>query len=156
MREIRRSALVPQSPAQMYALVNAVADYPRFVPWCAAVRVHAEEPESLSATIEVRRAGLTVSITTENRMRPGESIELSLRDGPFRHFTGTGRFVPIRAAAEGDRPGELRGCRVELEVHFEFRNAALDLVAGPLFESTWGSLVDAFVSRAREVYGNAR
>jgi hypothetical protein len=41
-------------------------------------------------------------------------------------------------------------------VSFEFKNAALDLLAGPLFESTWNSLVDVFVTRAREVYGATR
>jgi ribosome-associated toxin RatA of RatAB toxin-antitoxin module len=60
--------------------------------------------------------------------------------------------VPIHAPGEGGAPGVLRGCRVELFVSFEFRNAALGLVLGPLFESTWNSLVDAFVRRAREVY----
>ena len=46
----------------------------------------------------------------------------------------------------------MRGCRVELLIEFEFRNAALGLVFGPLFESTWDSIVDAFVRRARVVF----
>ncbi|HXQ64724.1 MAG TPA: type II toxin-antitoxin system RatA family toxin [Steroidobacteraceae bacterium] len=148
MREVRRNALVPYTPAQMYALVNDVARYPEFVPWCPATRIHAETAETITATVEIERAGVRIGLTTRNAMRPGERIEMSLVDGPLRSFGGTWDFVPIRAAAAG----EVRGCRVELAVSFEFRSAALGLVLGPVFESSWDSLVDAFVRRAREVY----
>ncbi len=149
MREVRRSALVPYTPAQMYALVNDVAGYPAFVPWCPSTRVLDESADSLTATVDVRRAGLTLSLTTRNTLAAGESIAMALLDGPFKAFSGRWGFVPIRTPGA---PGELRGCRVELEVAFEFRNAALGLVMGPLFESSWDSLVDAFVKRAREIY----
>jgi ribosome-associated toxin RatA of RatAB toxin-antitoxin module len=153
MREVRRNALVSYTPAQMYALVNDAARYPEFVPGCRATRVLAETPVTKTATLELARLGVSIAITTDNRMVPGERIELSLRDGPLKHFTGRWDFLPIRAAGTADAPGAVRGCRVELSVAFEFQNAALGLVLGPLFESTWDTLVDAFVRRAREVYG---
>lgn len=152
MREVRRSALVPYSPEQMYALVNDVRRYPEFLQWCPATRVHEETPESITATVDMQRAGVRVALTTRNTMRPGELIDMTLVDGPLGGFSGGWRFIPIRAPAEGDTPGALRGCRVELAIDFEFKNAALGFVFGPLFESTWNSLVDAFVRRAREVY----
>jgi ribosome-associated toxin RatA of RatAB toxin-antitoxin module len=152
MREVRRNALVPYTPAQMYALVNDVARYPEFVPWCPATEVHAETAESITATVQIERAGVRLGLTTRNTMRPGERIDMALVAGPLRAFDGTWEFVPIRAAAEPAAAGEVRGCRVELAVRFEFRNAALALVLGPVFESSWDSLVDAFVRRAREVY----
>ena len=152
MREVRRNALVPYSPAQMYALVNDVRRYPDFLPWCPATRVHDESAESISATVDMQRAGVRIALTTRNTMRPGEHIDMALVEGPLRSFAASWRFVPIRAPGEGDVPGPLRGCRVELLISFEFRNAALGLVLGPLFESTWNSLVDAFVRRAHEVY----
>jgi ribosome-associated toxin RatA of RatAB toxin-antitoxin module len=113
-------------------------------------------PDSVRATLEMRRAGISVSLTTQNTLRPGEHIGLALADGPFRVFEGRWDFVAIRAPGEGGLPGPVRGCRVELWVSFEFRNAAVGLLAGPLFESTWDTLVDAFVRRAREVYGRGR
>jgi len=152
MREVRRSALVPYSPVQMYALVNDVRRYPEFLQWCPATHVLEETAESITATVEMQRAGIRIALTTRNTMRPGELIDMTLVDGPLGGFSGGWRFIPIRALPEGDAPGALRGCRVELEVRFEFKNAALGLVLGPLFESTWNSLVDAFVRRAREVY----
>ena len=152
MREVLRSALVPHSPAQMYALVNDVRRYPEFLAWCWATEVHEETAESLHATVALERAGVRIALATRNTMRPGECIEMVLADGPLRLFEGSWLFVPIRAPGTGGTPGALRGCRVELNVRFEFRSAALGLVLGPLFESTWNSLVDAFVHRAREVY----
>ncbi|MBS0375366.1 MAG: type II toxin-antitoxin system RatA family toxin [Proteobacteria bacterium] len=149
MREVRRSALVPQSPAQMYAIVNDVRQYPAFLAWCPSTRVLEETAESITATLELRRAGLTLALTTRNTMRPGEWIEMTLVDGPLRAFHGRWDFVPIRAAG-ADEP--VRGCRVELAVGFQFANAALGVVLGPLFESTWNALVDAFVRRARELH----
>ena len=100
----------------------------------------------------MQRAGVRLALTTRNTMRPGEHIDMRLVEGPLASFAGTWLFVPIRAPGAGAAAGALKGCRVELVVGFEFRNAALGLVLGPLFESTWNSLVDAFVRRAREVY----
>ncbi len=153
MREVKRSALVVHTPMQMYALVNGVANYPRFVPWCIGAAVLTETPTALSATLEVGRAGVRVALTTQNTLIPGEQIEMALLDGPFRSFSGRWRFIPIVEPSSESAPTRLKGCRVELLVRFEFKNAALDLLAGPLFESTWNSLVDVFVARAREVYG---
>ena len=152
MREVRRSALVPYTPVQMYTLVNDVRRYPEFLPWCPATHVHEETAESITATVDMQRAGVRIALTTRNSMRPGELIDMTLVQGPLGGFSGGWRFVPIHAPGEGGTPGALKGCRVELLVRFEFKNRALGLVLGPLFESTWNSLVDAFVRRAREVY----
>lgn len=151
MRQVRREALVSHTPAQMYALVNDVARYPEFVPGCRAVRILESSDTAIAATLELARAGVSLSLTTRNTMRPGERIDMAFADGPLRHFDGHWQFLPVRAAADGPA-GPVRGCRVLLEVNFAFRNAGLDLVLGPFFESTWNAIVDAFVRRAREVY----
>jgi len=148
MREVRRSALVPYTPEQMYALVNDVAAYPGFVPWCRAARVLEAGEGALTATLEVARAGLSFALTTRNTLTPGARIEMALADGPFSDFHGRWDFLAIR-----DGAGAIRGCRIELEVRFEFRNPALGLIAAPFFERSWDSLVDAFVRRARELHG---
>ena len=166
MREVRRTAIVPYTPQQMYAIVNDVRRYPEFVPWCPATRVIAETETSIEATVDVARSGVRLSLTTRNTMRPGERIELRLVDGPLRTLEGSWQFVPIHdrtaspaAPAEGQEPAtapRVRGCRVELEVRFDFKSAALTVLFGPVFEASWDSLVDAFVVRARELHGAAR
>jgi len=39
MKKISRTALLPYSALQMYNLVNDVAAYPKFLPWCGAAEV---------------------------------------------------------------------------------------------------------------------
>jgi ribosome-associated toxin RatA of RatAB toxin-antitoxin module len=151
MREVRRSALVTHSPAEMYALVNDVARYPEFVPWCKASQVLFASANSVTATLEIARAGLSLALTTRNEMVADERIDMALVSGPLKHFTGRWQFIAIRAPGE-QGSSTVHGCRVELVVEYEFGNAALGLVLGPLFEASWDSLVDAFVRRAREVY----
>lgn len=148
MRQVRRSALVPHTPAQMFMLVNDIASYPDFVPWCKSAWVLEAGPTHLTARLDIARGGLHVALTTRNALTPDERIEMVLAEGPFAHFRGDWRFLAIRDAA-----GAVHGCRVELLVEFQFRNPALGLIANHAFERSWDSLVDAFVRRGRELYG---
>ena len=149
MRVVNRQALVPYTPAQMYALVNGIARYPEFVPWCPETVVLEESATSLRATLTIARAGVRVSLTTQNSMVPDASVQMSLVDGPLASFDGRWEFVPI---VDSHAAGAVVGCKVTLAISYEFKNAALGIVFGPLFEVTWNSLVDAFVARAHAVY----
>jgi ribosome-associated toxin RatA of RatAB toxin-antitoxin module len=71
---------------------------------------------------------------------------VQLVEGPFSRLDGQWRFHPL-----GD--GSQRACRVELELHYGFDNATLGRLVGPVFDRIAGSLVDAFVKRAEQVYG---
>lgn len=166
MREVRRTAIVPHTPAQMYEIVNDVRRYPEFVPWCPSTRVFEETATSIHAAVDIARSGVKLSVATRNTMVPGERIDLRLADGPLQTLEGSWQFVPIVERAAPAVPGavpadaagasptpRLRGCRVELEVRFAFRNSALTMLFGPVFEASWDSLVDAFVVRARELHG---
>jgi ribosome-associated toxin RatA of RatAB toxin-antitoxin module len=177
MREVRRTALVPYTPAQMYAIANDVRRYPEFVPWCSRTEVHEETEQTIDATVEIARAGVRVAVRTRNTMVPGERIDLRLVEGPLRTLEGAWVFTPIveraspfadlalpgpvsppAAAASSDglpATPRVRGCRVDLDIRFEFRNAALTLLFGPVFEQSWDSLVDVFVERARVLHGGA-
>ena len=42
---------------------------------------------------------------------------------------------------------------MELDLHYSFKNKALAALVGPVFDRIAGSLVDAFVKRAEQVYG---
>ena len=50
MRSVSRSALVPYSASDMFALVADVESYPDFLPWCSDVEVHFREGEVVEAT----------------------------------------------------------------------------------------------------------
>lgn len=138
MREVKRSALVNKPPAEVFALINDIESYPEFLPWCTHARVQSRSDSQILATIGVRRRGLKGEFTTRNTLEPGRSIRMELVSGPFRTLQGEWRLTPIES-----------GCRVELTMRFAFNNPLSALLFESLFAETIGSLVDAFVARAR-------
>ena len=144
MRRVSRSALVPYSAANMYALVEDVDSYPQFLPWCGGVEVHFREGNIVEASLELHRGSLSKRFRTRNTMRPKDSMDLSLVGGPFKHLAGGWEFKAL---------GE-SGSKVSLQMEFEFESRALDLLVGAFFEDACNSLVDAFTQRAAAVYGS--
>lgn len=139
MREVKRSALVSQPAALIYGLINDIDSYPTFLPWCTHARVLSRSSEEIVATLGVRQGALSGEFTTRNTLIPDSSIHMQLLNGPFRTLDGRWLLTPIAP----------QGCRVEFTVRFEFKSRVSGLLFEPLFEKTIGSLVDAFVQRAR-------
>ncbi|HEB66561.1 MAG TPA: type II toxin-antitoxin system RatA family toxin [Gammaproteobacteria bacterium] len=143
MTEVRTSALVPYSVDQMYALVADFERYPEFLPWCGAAELLRREGELVEARLAIDYHGLHKAFTTRNRLIAGERIEMGLLEGPFRSLQGVWLFQPLGEA----------GSRVSMEMDFEFASRLLTMTVGPIFNRIAGSLVDAFIERARNVYG---
>lgn len=146
MTVIRKSALVPFSADQMYALVADIEAYGQFLPWCGGTRVLQRESDSVTASIAISYRGVHKSFTTRNTLEPGRHMTLQLVDGPFRHLRGHWRFEPLDENA----------CKVALDLDFEFSNRLVALAVGPVFESIANSLVDSFRQRAESLYGQRR
>lgn len=140
MREVKRSALISETPARMYQLINDIESYPAFVPGCTAARVESRKDLEVVATLQIRKGPLHAEFTTRNLLEPEKRVLMQLVSGPFRVLEGLWTLTPL---------GDL-GCRVELEMRFEFANRVAGALFEPLFESTAASLVDAFVNRARQ------
>jgi ribosome-associated toxin RatA of RatAB toxin-antitoxin module len=143
MQVVERSALVVYTPAQMFALVNDVARYPDFLPWCVGVRVEEVSATERIAALKIARGVLQTEFTTRNTLLPDAQIHMQLMHGPFRDLTGLWRFEAIGA----------RGSRVEFRVQFEFKNRLTAAAFDAVFETLCGSIVDAFAQRAQRVYG---
>jgi ribosome-associated toxin RatA of RatAB toxin-antitoxin module len=137
-RKVQRSAIVPHTAAAMYRLVNDVAAYPQFLPWCRATRVLEESPSHMRASLELARGGVAKWFTTRNTLTPDRCIAVELEEGPFEVLAGRWTFEPL-----GDD-----GCRIALDMEFEFDGFLLDLALGPALEEIFASLLDAFVARA--------
>lgn len=144
MPRVTRSALVPYTPAQMYELVDDVARYPEFLPWCRSSREWGRTEEEVEASIEMKRGPLHRSFTTRNRLQPYEMIEVRLVEGPFRKLDGYWQFKEL---------GE-RATRVSLNLEYEFSSTLVQVAVGPVFAQIANTLVDAFVARARDLYGS--
>jgi len=142
MKEIARSAIVEHTPEQMYALVDDIESYPRFLPWCLDARVE-EIDGRRRATLTAGMAGVRQSFTTENENQPARAIDMRLVEGPFRHFSASWRFAPLGS----------RGCQVAFELGYEFKSRTLSRLLEPLFDKIADTMVDAFTRRADELYG---
>jgi ribosome-associated toxin RatA of RatAB toxin-antitoxin module len=143
MASVQQSVLVPYSAAQMFALVERIEDYPRFLPWCGGAAILATSGEETVARIDINYHGVRASFTTSNRVQPPERIVIGLRDGPFRQLDGTWRFRAL----------EERASKVEFELQYAFASAVLERLIGPVFSHIAHTLVDAFLRRAETVYG---
>jgi ribosome-associated toxin RatA of RatAB toxin-antitoxin module len=140
MREVKRSALIAESPARMYQIINDIERYPEFVPGCTAARVESRKEQEVVATLQLKKGPLNTEFTTRNLLEADKRVLMQLVSGPFRVLEGLWTLTPL---------GDL-GCRVELEMRFEFANRVAGALFEPLFEGTAASLVDAFVKRARQ------
>lgn len=140
MPTVNRSALVPFSASDMYALVCDIEAYPQFLPWCNSASIEHSTDTRQTACVGIDAKISQTTFTTNNILVPGERIEMTLADGPFKHLNGNWVFKPL-----GDE-----GCKVELEVEFEFSSATLAAVIGPAFTLVCDSIVNAFVKRAQE------
>jgi ribosome-associated toxin RatA of RatAB toxin-antitoxin module len=146
MKTVHKSVLIWYSAAEMYGLVTDVASYPQFLPWCDQARVLAQDGDTMTANIGISFAGIRQSFTTRNVHVKDRKVSLTLVDGPFSRLDGQWDFTPL-----GDDGG--RNCKVDLTLRYAFDNAALAALVGPVFDKIAGSLVDAFVKRASQVYG---
>jgi ribosome-associated toxin RatA of RatAB toxin-antitoxin module len=139
MKTLTRSALIARPPEQVFALVNDVASYPQFVPGCSSAKVLLQSETEIVARLKVHRGPLSTQLTTRNRPRPYSEIRLELVAGPLRALDGLWTFTPVAT----------NGCRIELQLQFEFSNSLKAALLDPLIEGVATSMVQAFVGRAQ-------
>lgn len=142
MRRIDKSVLIEHSAEQMFRLVDAVEEYPRFLPWCGGTEVKWRDDLTTVATIHIDYHHVKQSFTTENSKQFPTSIDMKLVEGPFKHLDGRFRFTELAPDA----------CKVEFQIEYQFSNKLLELVVGPVFSHIADTLVEAFITRADKVY----
>lgn len=149
MKQVNKSVLIWYSPEEMFSLVTAIADYPQFLPWCDHARVLEETADGVVAEIGIAMAGVRQTFVTRNTHVPGRRVTLELVKGPFSNLSGDWRFDPVAEGVEDAK----RASRVSLQLDYGFDSVALSTLVGPIFDRIAGTLMDAFVKRAEEVYG---
>src|SRR5690606_8930801 len=103
MRQVDRSALVPFTPAQMFALVADIERYPEFVPSVVAAKVLKRDENSIVGQLAMERAGVRETFTTRNEFEAPTRMSLALIEGPFRLLDGLWTFDAL-----GDRGTKIR------------------------------------------------
>lgn len=142
MAVIEKSVLIARTVEQMFALVDRVEDYPKFLPWCGGTELLERTDAITAARIHINYHGIKAHFATENPKEAPYRMDIRLREGPFRHLEGGWRFTAL-----GDA-----GCKVEFRLHYEFSSRVLEKALGPVFSHIVGSFVDCFVRRAHQIY----
>lgn len=143
MALVEKSVLIERSAQQMFALVDHVEDYPKFLPWCSQTRVEFRDEKKTVATLHISYLSVKSHFTTENEKEIPLRMSLRLVDGPFRRLEGLWRFKPLAENA----------CKIEFQLSYEFSSKIFEKIIGPVFSQITNTFVDAFVKRADEVYG---
>ena len=148
MPQFSTKRTVRHDAGDMFALVADVERYPQFVPLCRDLRVirRVDEPEGvhilvaeMTVAYKLIRERFTSRVTLD---RPNLQILVEYLDGPFSHMENRWIFHP-----RGDH-----ACEIEFLISYEFRNRALGLVMGAMFDTAFRRFATAFEKRADEVY----
>ena len=143
MAVVHKSVFLGYSAQQMFDLVAAIEDYPKFLPWCGGVEIREKGENTVVASLGIHYHGVRQHFTTSNVNTPSTTIKMQLVDGPFKALDGVWTFKPLREDA----------CKIELDLHYEFSSMLLEQLIGPVFGMIANSMVDSFCKRAETVYG---
>lgn len=146
MHKIQKSMIMSYSAEQMFRLVNDIERYPDFLPWCRKATLLEQSPGEVRAQLLLSKGGIEKSFTTVNTLMPSTRMVMELLDGPFKHLKGVWDFQ-VLADQE---------CQVALDLEFEFSSKMVAMLFGPVFQQAAHKLMDAFVSRADELYGHTQ
>jgi ribosome-associated toxin RatA of RatAB toxin-antitoxin module len=144
MAVVHKSVLLGYSAEQMFDLVARIEDYPKFLPWCNAVKVIERADDKLIAQIGINFHGVKQSFTTENHNVRPVQMKMHLVDGPFKVLEAVFAFKSLRADA----------CKIDFDMHYEFSSIILEQLVGPVFGMIANSMVDSFCKRADTVYAS--
>ncbi len=140
--KVSRSALVHFSAAQMFGLVDDIERYPEFLPWCSGTKVTLRDSVTTRATINISYRGIRQGFSTENNKEFPQRMTIQLVEGPFKTLDGEWRFTPL----------EEQACKIDFQLHYEFSSTLLEKLVGPVFGFIAGTMVDAFLKRAEQLY----
>lgn len=139
---------VPYAPAEMFALVADIETYPDFLPWCANARITSRENKDgmeivvadLIAAYGMLREKFTSRVELDAKAK---IIDVNYVKGPFKYLVNKWEF---EALPDG-------GTRIHFFIDFEFRNLMLQSLMHAFFDKAFAKMMDAFISRADELYG---
>ncbi len=143
MTSTNRSALVPYSAHEMYALVADIPSYPQFLHWCGGARILSQDEDVVVASIDIAYGGIHKTFTTRNLLQKDKMMEIRLVGGPFSRLDGYWRFDAL----------DERSCKISVDLEFDVSNKVLGMVLIPIFTNIANQFIDDFHRRAVELYG---
>lgn len=144
MPGIRETRQLPYSCEQMFDLVADVGRYGEFLPWVIATRIRSDTETEMIADMVVGFKSLREKFTSKVQKDRPNLIDVHYVDGPLRDLDNMWQFKPT---ADG-------GCEIDFCVDFAFKSVIFEAMAGQYFDRAFRRMVEAFESRADELYGS--
>lgn len=132
---------MPYSAQTMFDIVNDVATYPEFLPWCGDTKITLQTDQTMQASVLMKKGKLNHWFSTDNNMVSGKKIEMTLIDGPFKSLDGVWEFTAFDETTS----------KVTLTLNFEFSIGITAVLLSPIFTQIANSMVDSFCLRAHEL-----
>ena len=147
MPKQEESKTVNYSKDQMFDLVADIDRYDEFLPWCNNSKIIKtsikDDIKIVIADLEIGYDQFVYTYRSEVKLHKDKS-EINVRnlDGPFKYLENNWKFVTVNESK----------CEIQFKIDFELNITLLDILMRKFFDLAFQKMVDAFISRANEIY----
>ena len=147
MPKQEESKTVKYSKDQMFDLVADIDRYDEFLPWCNNSKIIntsiKDDIKIVIADLEIGYDQFVYTYRSEVKLHKDKS-EINVRnlDGPFKYLENNWKFVTVNESE----------CEIQFKIDFELNIALFDILMRKFFDLAFQKMVDAFISRANEIY----
>ena len=147
MPKQEESKTVRYTKEQMFELVADIDCYDEFLPWCNNSKIINTKKEGdkkiVIADLEIGYDQFVYTYRSEVKLHKDKS-EISVRnlDGPFKYLENNWKFVTVSEYE----------CEIQFSIDFELNVSLLDILMKKFFDLAFQKMVDAFISRANDIY----
>ena len=147
MPKQEESKTVNYSKDQMFDLVADIDRYDEFLPWCNNSKIIntsiKDDIKIVIADLEIGYDQFVYTYRSEVKLHKDKS-EINVRnlDGPFKYLENNWKFVTVNESE----------CEIQFKIDFELNIRLFDILMRKFFDLAFQKMVDAFISRANEIY----
>lgn len=138
--------ILPYSAEQMFALVMDIEKYPEFLPWCLGARINSKSKNDLEADVLIGYKMFREKFSSRVHFTSPKQIEVEYLKGPMRQLHNKWQFKDLK---EGQ-------CQIDFYVDFTLKSKLLENFIDQFFQKALMKMINAFESRAVEIYGAER
>ena len=147
MPKQEESKTVSYTKEQMFDLVADIDRYDEFLPWCNNSKIISSSTEGdkqiIIADLEIGYDQFVYTYRSEVKLHK-DKTEINVRnlDGPFKYLENNWKFNTVSE----------HECEIQFSIDFELNISLLDMLMKRFFDLAFQKMVDAFISRANEIY----
>ena len=144
---IQEHKILPFSALQIFQLVMDIEKYSEFLPWCKNAKIiEVLSNENLHAELLINFKGFYEKYTSDVQFymlgNHDYFVDVVAIKGPFKSLINKWKIVEI----------DDYNCKVEFFLEFEFNSKILSKMFSGIFANATQKMINAFESRAHEIY----